>query len=365
MSRVATKKRKPAVTRRPPTPGSPAARGFRMPAEWELQRGTWLSWPHRRATWPGTERYALIPPKFAEIVAAISRFQEVHVNAAGRLAAQARRLCEAAGADMGRVYLYDHPTDDSWCRDHGPIFLKHANTGELALTDWRFNAWGGKYPRYARDNTVPRRIARLLGVQRFVRRMVLEGGSIDVNGEGLLLTTEACLLNPNRNPTLSRGRIEQALRNFLGVQDVVWLGDGIEGDDTDGHIDDLARFFKPDGIVAATESNENDFNHHVLEENLRRLRALRTPGGRKFDIRELPMPEPCYVGHDRLAASYANFLIINGAVLVPTFRQPRRDAAALDILQGCFPRREIIGIDCLDVVVGGGTLHCLTQQQPA
>jgi agmatine deiminase len=349
----------------PPTAGTPAERGFRMPAEWEPQQGTWLSWPHRRATWPGPGRFERIAPRFAEIVAVISRFQNVHVNAAGRLAAQAQRLCQAAGAHMERVFFYDHPTDDSWCRDHGPIFIKHDQTGEVALTDWRFNAWGGKYPRYARDNTVPRRIARVLDMRRFIRRMVLEGGSIDVNGQGLLLTTEACLLNPNRNPTLTRERIERALRDFLGVREIVWLGDGIEGDDTDGHVDDLARFFKPDGVVAAVEPNRNDFNHHVLAENLRRLRRLRTPEGARLDIRRLPMPEPCFDGHDRLAASYANFLILNGAVLMPTFRQKRRDAAARAVLEDCFPGREVIGIDSLDLIVGGGSLHCLTQQQPA
>ncbi len=351
-----------AVARRS---AGPASLGFRMPAEWELQRAIWLSWPHRRETWPGRRRFAPIPGKFAEIVAAIARYEDVHINAAGRLASQARRLCVAAGADMTRVFLHDHPTDDSWCRDHGPIFIKNDDTGEVALTDWRFNAWGGKYPRYARDNAVPRRVQRALGLRRFERRMVLEGGSIDVNGEGLLLTTEACLLNPNRNPSLGRARIERALRDYLGVREVVWLGDGIEGDDTDGHVDDLSRFFKADGIITAIEPNENDLNHRVLAENLERLRALRTPRGRRFDIRELPMPEPGYVDNQRLAASYANFLVINGAVLVPTFRQSRRDAQALAIIGDCFDGREVIGIDCLDVVLGGGTLHCLTQQQPA
>jgi agmatine deiminase len=336
-----------------------------MPAEWEPQAAIWLSWPHRRATWPGPRRFAPIPPKFAEIVATISQFEDVHVNAARAMQPRARSLCAAAGADPARVFWHDHPTDDAWCRDHGPIFVKHDDTGEVALIDWRFNAWGGKYPRYARDNAIPRRVARALGLRRFEKRMVLEGGSIEVNGEGILLTTEACLLNPNRNPELTRPQIERALRDYLGVRQVIWLGDGLEGDDTDGHIDDLSRFFKRDGIVTAVETNENDFNHRVLAENLERLESARTPRGRRFEIRTLPMPEPRYVGARRLAASYANFLILNGAVLVPTFRQPRRDARALDVIRGCFPGREVIGIDCLDVVLGGGTLHCLSQQQPA
>ncbi len=342
---------------------TPVALGFRMPAEWEPQRAVWLSWPHKRTSWPG--RFRAIPPKFAEIVATISRFEEVRINAARPLHARARRLCEKAGAAMERVSLHPHPTDDAWCRDHGPIFIKNDRTGEVALTDWKYNAWGDKYPPYARDNRIPARIGRLLGLRRFVKRMVLEGGSIDVNGEGLLLTTTSCLLNPNRNPRLSRDAIERALHDYLGAQRVIWLGDGIEGDDTDGHIDDLSRFFKPDGIVTVTERNRRDRNFRPLAENLGTLRALRTSGGRPFDIRELPMPAPRFVDGQRLPASYANFLIVNGAVLVPTFRQPRRDGEALEVLAGCFPGREIIGIDCLDLVWGLGTLHCISQQQPA
>jgi agmatine deiminase len=339
--------------------------GFRMPAEWEPQTAIWLSWPHRRKTWPGRGRFVPIPSKFAEIVATISRYEDVRINAASALHPQIRKLCAAAGADPARVFLHAHPTNDTWCRDHGPIFVKHRATGEVALVDWGFNAWGGKYHPFGHDNAIPRRVARALKLRRFAVPMILEGGSIDVNGEGLLLTTEACLLNPNRNPTLTRADIEQALRDHLGVREIIWLGDGIEGDDTDGHVDDLARFFKPDGIVTAVETNPRDSNYRALAENLDRLRALRTPEGNPFDLRILPMPAPCYVGRQRLPATYANFLIINRAVLVPIFRQPDRDAAALDILRGCFPGRDVIGLDCLDLVLGRGTLHCISQQQPA
>lgn len=342
---------------------TPAALGFRMPAEWEPQEAVWLSWPHKRASWP--QRFRPIPAKFAEIVAIISRFERVRINAARSLHARARRLCERAGAIMERVEFFNHATDDAWCRDHGPIFIKNDRTGEVALTDWQFNAWGGKYPPFARDNRIPPLIARALRLRRFERRMILEGGSIDVNGRGLLLTTESCLLNPNRNPRLSRAEIEQALRDHLGVHTILWLGDGIAGDDTDGHIDDLARFFKPDGIVTVVEPNRRDRNFRPLRENLARLRALRTRDGRPFEIRELPMPAARYVHDQRLPASYANFLVINGAVLVPTFRQPHRDAEAIEVLRGCFPKREVIGIDCLDLVWGLGTLHCISQQQPA
>ena len=266
---------------------------------------------------------------------------------------------------MKRVKFFNHPTNDAWCRDHGPIFVKHARTGEVAITDWDFNAWGEKYAAFAADNAIPSRIARALGMRRFATKMILEGGSIDVNGEGLLLTTEACLLNPNRNPTLSRGEIEQALRDALGVHTVLWLGEGIVGDDTDGHVDDLSRFFAADGIVTAVEKNRRDRNYPMLQENLARLQSMRTPTGKRFRIVELPMPAPVTCDGRRLPASYANFLVINGAVLMPAFRQPRRDAAAAEVLGACFPGREIVPIDCVELVLGLGTLHCLSQQQPS
>ena len=333
-----------------------------MPAEWEPQAAVWLSWPHRRPTWPGSFRP--IPAKFAEIAAQISQREKVRINLARPLRRGAQALLRRAGADPANVELYDHPTDDTWCRDHGPIFVVNDRTGEVAVTDWKFNAWGRKYPNYARDNRIPGRIARALGLRRFVRPQVLEGGSIDVNGE-VLLTTEACLLNRNRNPRLTRAQIEENLRDGFGVRTIVWLGKGILGDDTDGHVDDLTRFFRADGIVTMVERNGRDGNHRALAENLERLQGLRTPGGRRFTIVELPMPAARFNRGVRLPASYANFLIINGAVLMPAFRQPRRDAAAAEALAGCFPGRDIIPIDCLDLVRGRGTLHCISQQQPA
>ena len=334
-----------------------------MPAEWEPQTAVWLSWPHKRASWPGYFR--AIPYKFAEIVAQISRFEEVRINIAKPLQKRAWSLINRAKADLSRVMLYDHPTNDAWCRDHGPIFVKNDKTGEIALTDWDYNAWGDKYPPYDLDNKIPPLIAKKLGLRRFEKKMVLEGGSIDVNGAGLLLTTEACLLHKNRNPSLTREQIEQTLRDYLGVHTILWLGDGIVGDDTDGHIDDLSRFFRADGIVTVVESNKRDKNFPILRENLERLHALRTPAGKKFKIAELPMPKPAFCDGQQLPASYANFLIINGAVLMPTFRQPKKDNEALDVLASCFPSREIVPIDCLDLVWGLGTLHCISQQQPA
>lgn len=345
-----------------PKTKTPAALGFAMPAEWAPQEAVWLSWPHKRASWPG--QFRPVPYTFAKIVAAISRFEKVRVNASAALHARAKRLCAAAGADMARVSFYNHPTNDAWCRDHGPIFVKHRRTGEVALTDWRYNAWGDKYPPYDLDNAIPPSIARKLKLRRFENDMVLEGGSIDVNGEGLLLTSEQCLLHRNRNPHLTRAEIERNLRDFLGVKRVLWVGEGIVGDDTDGHIDDITRFFKPDGFVTVVEKNSRDPNHRILEDVLERLRSFRTPAGRKFEIVTLPMPKPFAFQGQRVPASYANFLIINGAVLVPTFRQPRRDTEVCETLGACFPGREIIPIDCYHLIWGLGTLHCISQQQP-
>ena len=334
-----------------------------MPAEWEPQVAVWLSWPHKHASWPG--QFRPVPATFAQIAAQITRFQEVRINAATALQSRAKQLCELAGANMTRVRFYNHPTNDAWCRDHGPIFVKHRKTGEVAITDWRYNAWGDKYPPYDLDNEIPPSIARKLQLRRFENDMVLEGGSIDVNGRGLLLTSEQCLLNKNRNPHLSRAQIEKNLREYLGVKTILWVGDGIVGDDTDGHIDDITRFFKPDGFITCLEPNTRDPNHRILEDNLDRLRTFRTAGGKKFEIVTLPMPKPFAFKGQRVPASYANFLIINDAVLVPTFQQPERDAAACEIIGGCFPRREVVPIDCYHLIWGLGTLHCISQQQPA
>jgi agmatine deiminase len=242
--------------------------------------------------------------------------------------------------------------------------VKNDATGDVAVTDWEHNAWGGKYPPYDLDNMIPPKIATALGLRRFEKKMVMEGGSLDVNGDGLLLTSESCLLNKNRNPTMSRTEIEQALCDYLGVKTIFWLGEGIVGDDTDGHIDDMTRFFARDGIVTVLESNKRDQNYPILLENLERLKTLRTPEGKKFNIVTLPMPKPCFCEGQQLPASYANFLVINGAVLMPAFRQPKRDAEAAAVLAACFPEREIIPVDCLELVWGLGTLHCISQQQP-
>lgn len=345
------------------TTGIPAKLGFRMPAEWEPQAAVWLSWPHKKDSWPGLWRN--IPATFAGFVAAISHRETVRINCAADLQLKAIRLCQQAGASMERVEFYDHPTNDAWCRDHGPIFVKHRQTGEVALTDWMHNAWGDKYPPYDLDNEIPPSIGRALGLRRFEKSMVLEGGSIDVNGKGLLLTTEQCLLHPNRNPDLSRSDIEKALKDYLGIRRILWLGEGIVGDDTDGHIDDITRFFRSDGIITCVEKNRRDPNHQLLAANRERLDGFTTITGRPIEVVELPMPAPVVIKGERVPASYANFLIINDAVLVPTFRQKQRDQRACGIIGECFPDREVVPIACAELIWGLGTLHCLSQQQPA
>lgn len=339
-----------------------------MPAEWTPQEAVWLSWPVDDPRHWGGQKRDLIHDKFAEIAAAISRHESVRINAPALDHPGILSRLHRARAVPEHVELFDHPHNDVWCRDHGPIFVKHGVTGDTAVTDWEFNAWGGKFPPWDLDNTIPSRIAAALGKPLFTGGMILEGGAIEVNGAGQLLTTEAVLLNPNRNPHLSRTQIEQHLRDGLGVQEIFWLRKGIEGDDTDGHIDDLARFTQEDRIVACVEKDKASPNHAILSENLERLRSFHTPGGKPFEVVEIHLPEACEVPGWRLPvlpASYVNFLIVNQGLLVPTFRQPRNDDRALGILRELFPGRTVTGIDCLDLVEEGGTLHCISQQQPA
>lgn len=345
-----------------------AAAGFSMPPEWSPQEAVWLSWPvDDPRHWGGAKR-DMIHAKFAEIAAAISRLEPVRINAPAADHAAIRMLCNRAKAVPERVELFDHPHNDVWCRDHGPIFVKHRETGEVALTDWEFNAWGGKFPPWDLDNSIPSQIATSLGKRIFKGGMILEGGAIEINGAGQLLTTEAVLLNPNRNPHLDRAQSEALLRAGLGVTDILWLKQGIEGDDTDGHIDDLARFTDPQTVLACIDRNATSPNQRILEDNLAHLRNFHGTDNRPFEVLEIPLPEACEVPGWRLPvlpASYVNFLIVNGGVLVPTFRQDRNDDRALGMIRELFADREVVGIDCLDLVEEGGTLHCISQQQPA
>ena len=339
-----------------------------MPAEWSPQEAVWLSWPVADPRHWGGAKQDLMWGKFAGIAAAVTRFETVRINAPAADRSRIAEACNRARAVPERVELFDHPHNDVWCRDHGPIFVRNTSDGSLAVTDWEFNAWGGKFPPWDLDNTIPARVAAALGLPRFDGGMILEGGAIEVNGAGHLLTTEAVLLNPNRNPRLDRTDIEQKLRDGLGVREILWLRQGIEGDDTDGHIDDLARFTDERTILACVDRDRGSPNHAVLAENLATLKTFHGPGGRPFEVVEIPLPAACEVPGWRLPvlpASYVNFLIVNGGVLVPTFRQPRNDDRALGLIREMFPGREIAGIDCLDLVEEGGTLHCISQQQPA
>ena len=334
---------------------SPRALGFRMPAEWEKQAATWLSWPSNRALWPG--HYDLIPAKFAEFAAAISRFQPVRINAAGPLRAEAERELRAARADLSVIELTEIPTDDVWCR------VRDARTGEVALTDWEFHGWGGKFEA-SLDNQVPAAVARHLGMRRFAFPFELEGGGIEVSGDGLLLTTEAVQNNPNRAEGRDDAAFHAAIREGLAVDEILWIGEGLANDDTDGHIDNLARFVAPRRLVAVTESDPGSPNHRPLAENLARLRAMRLRDGSSLEVIELPLPAPIRLAGRDLPPSHANFLIVNDGVLVPTYGQ-RSDDTALGILREVFPGRKVVGIDCRVLLIEGGALHCLSQQQPA
>ena len=342
---------------------TPRQLGYRFPAEWEPQRATWLSWPHKEESWPG--RFEPIPGVFTEIVKILASFQHVNINVIDRTMHDdvMKRLTEA-GVDPERFTLYPIPTDDAWCRDHGPAFVVKPGAEEpLAVIDWGYNAWGGKYPPYDQDDAVPSKVAEYRRLPLFYPGIVMEGGAIDVNGEGCLLTSTSCLLNPNRNPHLSQAQIEWYLREYYNVEKILWVDEGIAGDDTDGHIDDSARFVNPSTIVAVVEENREDENYLPLQKNLAQLKAMTDLAGNPFRIVELPMPRPFEFDGQRVPASYANFLIASGVVLVPTFRDPN-DAVALAVLADVFPGRRVIGIDCYELVWGLGTIHCISQQEP-
>jgi agmatine deiminase len=352
---------------------TPRELGYRMPAEWERHDATWLAWPHNPEDWPG--KFQPVPWLYAEIVRLLAARERVHILVDDSKALQrAAGMLERAGANLDHVSFHTWPTDRSWTRDTGPIFVRNAE-GRVGITNWLFNGWA-KYPNNKLDNEFPGRVTELLGLpewqptirleDRNENRLVLEGGSIDTNGEGILLTTEECLLSEvqQRNPGVSQEQLEQAFHDYLGFDQVLWLNRGIAGDDTHGHVDDITRFVAADTIVTAVEPDTTDANHEPLAENLARLKAARNCQGKQFNVVELPMPRPVVFDGQRLPASYANFYIANGLVLVPTFHD-RNDRVALNIFAELFPGREVIGIHCVDLVWGLGTLHCMTQQQPA
>ncbi len=354
---------------------APGREGYRMPAEWEPHHATWLVWPHARADWD--VKTAAVEWCYADIVRHLSRGERVAlVYRNETVRRRAERRLQRTGVDLQRVDAHVIATDRSWIRDCGPLFVVAGPAGrrEVAATDWRFNGWA-RYRAWRRDDALPRAIAGRLGMRRFEiaaatndgpRRVVLEGGAIDVNGQGLLLATEQCLLGREqqaRNPDLPRAALERVLQQALGIERVLWLGGGIAGDDTHGHVDDVARFVGPDAVVAAVEPDAHDENHAPLAANLRRLRALRDLRGRPLRVAPIPMPRPLFFDGERLPASYLNFYVGNEVVLVPTFNDPS-DRRALAILADLFPDREVVGIHAGDLVLGLGAVHCVTQQQP-
>ncbi|WP_165233720.1 agmatine deiminase family protein [Aquisphaera insulae] len=361
---------------------TPASLGFRMPAEWEPHEATWIAWPHNHEDWPG--KFSPVPWVYAEIVRYLSRVERVHIVVSGRaMGNKAADHLDRAGVDLDRVKFFKAQTDRVWLRDSGPTFIvrdrehvegeQDGSDESIGLVHWKFNAWA-KYDNHKDDAKLPRRIADDLELLRWTprveidgkaHRVVLEGGAIDVNGKGTLLTTEECLLSEVqcRNPGLGRQGIERVLADYLGARNVIWLGRGIDGDDTHGHVDDLARFVDEKTVVTVVEPNADDPNHEPLAENVRRLEAARDQDGQPLRVVTLPMPAPLYFEGLRLPASYANFYIANGLVIVPTFNDPN-DRVALDTLADLFPGRQIVGIHAVDLVLGLGTLHCLSQQQP-
>ncbi|MEP7271146.1 MAG: agmatine deiminase family protein [Acidobacteriota bacterium] len=344
---------------------TPLALGYAMPAEWARHEATWLSWPHKQESWPGA--FEPVPAVFVEIARNLAQSELVRINVSDvEAATEVRRLLKAGGVNLEAIRFHFIPTNDAWARDHGPMYVLRENCGrrERAIIDWGYNAWGNKYPPFDLDDVVPQRVAEECGEPLFLPGIVMEGGSLEVNGAGTLLTTESCLLNLNRNPTLDRSEIEWHLQQYLGVRNILWLGDGIVGDDTDGHIDDLTRFVSTNTVVTAVEDDPSDQNYKPLLDNLDRLRLMKDQGGQPFRIVRLPMPGPVLFEDQRLPASYANFYIANSCVLVPTFRHPN-DARALTALTEVFPDRQVVGIDCTDLVWGLGAIHCVTQQQPA
>lgn len=342
---------------------TPKELGYYFPAEFAPQDAMWLSWPHKEASWPG--KIESIFPVYAKFISLVSQAQRVNINVGDEvMKAKAMGHIKAAGAKLDNVSCFIHPTNDAWCRDHGPAFLINPNAAvKKMIVDWGYNAWGGKYPPYDLDDVIPTLVGAHYNIPVAYPGIVMEGGSVDFNGRGTVLTTTSCLLNENRNPHLTQTQVEQFLIDYYGVENVLWLGDGIVGDDTDGHIDDITRFVNEDTVVTVIEEDRQDDNYEPLQENLRLLKKLRLENGRQMNIVELPMPGAVVYEDMRLPASYANFYISNEYVVVPIFRD-KNDERALKILEGCFPGRKVIGLDSLDIIWGLGSFHCLSQQEP-
>jgi len=342
---------------------TPKSLGFHFPAEFAKHDAMWLSWPHKEESWPG--KIASIYPSYTEFIKIVALTEKVCINVVDeKMKNSAIKMLHLAGANMDQVQFFMHPTNDAWCRDHGPSFLINKNTNSKAIIDWNINAWGGKYPPYDLDDVIPTKIAQALQLPLFNPGIIMEGGSVDFNGAGAVLTSKCCLLNPNRNPHLNQDQIEQYLMDYYGVDQVLWVSEGIVGDDTDGHIDDTVRFVNEDTVVTVVEENVLSENYDLLQQNLKELKAMRLLNGKTLNVIELPMPADVIYEGQMLPASYANFYISNGHVIVPTYKCAQDDKA-MQIIQSCFTDRKVVGIDSTDIIWGLGSFHCLSQQEPS
>jgi len=343
---------------------TPRDLGYQFPAEFAPHIATWLSWPHKQESWPG--KIESIYPNYSRFVKELTKCELVRINVSDdAMQSFAIQCLQKAEVDLTRVEFFFNPTNDAWCRDHGPAFLINPALKEKkVVVDWNYNAWGNKYPPFDLDDVIPTLVARKFNLRVFYPGIIMEGGSIEVNGKGTLLTSKSCLLNPNRNPHLNQQQIEDYLCNYYGMEQILWVDDGIVGDDTDGHIDDTVRFVNEHTVLTVVEENKSDENYKLLQHNLLQLKQMRLLNGKQLDILELPMPDEVIWEDQRLPASYANFYIANKSVIVPTFRCDKDDRA-LTIIQQCFPGREVIGIDSTDIIWGLGSFHCLSQQEPA
>lgn len=343
---------------------TPKELGYYFPAEFAPHVATWLSWPHKEASWPG--KIDSIFPNYSLFIKELAKSETVRINVKDEAMKNfASTHLQKAGADLSKIEFYFHPTNDAWCRDHGPAFLINpAAEIKKVIVDWGYNAWGGKYPPFDLDDVIPTLIGKQFNMPVFHPGIVMEGGSVEFNGKGTVMTSTACLLNPNRNPHLNQEQIENYLHQYYGMEQVLWVDEGIVGDDTDGHIDDTVRFVNEDTVLTVIEENKSDDNYSILQHNLKQLQKMRLLNGKQLNIVELPMPEELIYEDQRLPCSYANFYIANRSVIVPVFNCDK-DEKALRIIQDCFPSREVIGIDSTDIIWGLGSFHCLSQQEPA
>lgn len=343
---------------------TPKELGYYFPAEFAPHDATWLSWPHKEASWPG--KIDTIYPRYTEFIKYLTFSENVFININDdEMKTFALKMIERSGADLTKIKFFEHPTNDAWCRDHGPAFLINPNAdNKKVIVDWNYNAWGNKYPPFDLDDVVPTLIAKQYDIPVYNPGIVMEGGSVEFNGQGTLITSTACLLNKNRNPHLNQSEIEEYLIHYYGVDQILWIDEGIIGDDTDGHIDDTVRFVNADTVITVIEEHKNDENYGLLQNNLRQLKEMRLMNGKQLSIIEIPMPDPVIYQDQRLPASYANFYIANKYVIVPTF-QSQKDDQVLRIIQEAFPNREAIGIDSNDIIWGLGSFHCLSQQEPS